>query len=163
MRPLVLAPILCLAIPATAQSPKEGEYETAWSATGTAHVLPMGDKRAAQANRGLLVFPERADGGFKSGMTGECLGLSFTDGATRKYEGYCSFVDASGDRLHEWFEEVRRLADGTIEGRGTGLGGTGRYEGATHSYTYTSRAARPFPAGTFRVSGTQKGTFRLGK
>jgi hypothetical protein len=148
--------------PAAHADAQEVAFRAPFTATGTFRSMPLGDGRRAQLNEGILVFAERADHGFKSNVVGQCMGIALFEKSGKKYGGHCTYVDASGDRIFESFEETKAGPDG-VEGRGTGLGGTGKYANVTFNYTYRIRRAGPAADGTFRVEGEQVGTHSAGR
>jgi hypothetical protein len=79
--------------------------------------------------------------------TGRCLALEVAENANGASvsRGYCTFVDAAGDKIFEEFEIARDSLNGEASGPGTITGGTGKYEGISGEVTHTRTLLLPGP------------------
>ena len=85
-------------------------------------------------------------------MSGHCNGFGVNDTG----KGYCSFVDADGDKVFWAFTDV-----GGGKGSAVLEGGTGKYEGLQGGEEYTFVYTPDNPEGTFNGHGTSKGNYTL--
>ena len=107
------------------------EFQGSWIAAGSRHRISLGaDRRASVVDLSgslLLAGPSRPDVGFR----GDAIALN--DSATGMI-GRAVWTDEKGEQV---FSELR--GEGTATGnhiRGTFVGGTGRYSGATGTYEF---------------------------
>jgi len=137
--------------------PKQGTHSISWTFSGPYTAIEIGEDQWAWSSTFTIVVWNDAGEGLYHDMSANCVGMGseepdapFTD------SGYCSYVDADGDRMFEYWTE-------TGEGKGTDtlLGGTGKYAGiqggGTYEYSYTPDA----PEGTFNGYGHTKGSYTL--
>lgn len=142
--------------PVAAEVAKEGTFEvrSAWSGSVEAAV-PTGPDADAFVYQFLGVATNEAGEGFLHNTSMHCVGLGHARGNAERNRGNCVYVDPDGDRVFaEWQDE------GTVqhaEGRGDLIGGTGKYDGITGSYTYVRLAVRPAADGTFQGYTAQAG------
>ena len=135
---VVAAVLLCSCIAtasAATTAPLPGgwyEFQGTWTAAGNRDALKMGADRYASVGdfTGSLVLsgPSRPNLGFRAEA------LVFNDSASGMV-GRAVWTDQRGDQI---FSEIR--GTGTKTGgkvNGTFVGGTGRYTGATGSYSFT--------------------------
>jgi hypothetical protein len=110
------------------------QFQGTWIASGSKSTLRLGGDRKASIGSltGSLVLsgPSRPEAGFRA----EALVFNDTD---KGLVGRAAWVDDRGDRV---FSELR--GQGTAAGNridGTFVGGTGRFAGATGTYSFTWR------------------------
>ena len=137
--------------------PKQGTYSVTWTFSGPYTAIEIGEDQWAWSSTYTLIIWNDAGEGFFHDMSANCVGLgSEAEDAPFTETGYCSYVDADGDQLFEYYYE-------TEEGKGTStrLGGTGKYAGAqgtdTYEYSYTPDA----PEGVFNGYGHSEGSYTL--
>lgn len=98
--------------------------------------------------------------GILNDTTGRCLALEVAENASGASvtTGYCTFVDAAGDKIFEEFEIARDSLNAEATGTGHITGGTGAYEGIRGEVTHTRMLLLPGPGGgVFPGIGTIKG------
>ena len=137
--------------------PKQGTHSLTWTFSGPYTAIEIGEDQWAWSSTYTLIIWNDAGEGFFHDMSGICVGMGseepeapFTD------SGYCSYVDADGDKIFtHWYE--------TEADKGTQilLGGTGKYAGVqggdTYEYVYTPDA----PEGVFNGYGHAEGSYTL--
>ena len=108
------------------------EFEGTWTASGTRHVLALGDGRVGATieleGTMLLAGPGRPGVGFRS----EAVAL--VDSASG-LTGRCVWTDENGDQVFSELTGTGTAARNRMEGKF--VGGTGRYAGATGSYEFS--------------------------
>lgn len=135
------------------------EFEGSWSAAGTRRTIPLGgaDRRGSIVDlRGtmLLTGPGRPGVGFRA----ETIALG--DTATGLV-GRSVWTDERGDQVFSELEGEGTVARNRI--RGTILGGTGRYAGATGSYEFSWQFVMEAEDGSIQGRAVElKGRVRLG-
>jgi len=108
------------------------EFTGSWTAAGQRRVLAMGPGRTASvlslSGSAMLAGPSRPGVGFRA----EAVVL--TDDVTGG-TGRAVWTDERGDQVYSELSGGAAGSDGAV--RGTIVGGTGRYAGATGEYTFT--------------------------
>ena len=137
--------------------PKQGTHSITWTFSGPYTAIEIGEDQWAWSSTFTIVVWNDAGEGLYHGMSANCVGMGSEEpGAPFTDSGYCSYVDADGDKMFEYWTE-------TEEGKGTDtlLGGTGKYAGiqggGTYEYSYTPDA----PEGTFNGYGHSEGSYTL--
>lgn len=158
---LALAVALWAAFGAAAlagELPKKGTYSTSWTFSGSYTAVEIGEDKWASSSRFTLVIGNDAGKGVFHDMSANCVGMATDERELAPFtdSGYCSYVDADGDKIFEyWYEKE------TGKGAATLLGGTGKYAGIqgsdTYQYVYTPGA----PHGTLDGYGHTKGSYTL--
>lgn len=119
--------------PASEAAPDEWHAFTGnWIATGTRSTIPLGsDRRASIANlEGTMLLS--GDTRPARGFRGEAIVFNDTGAGA---EGRGVWTDSDGSQIFSEFHGTGVAGGKKIEG--TFIGGTGRYMGATGSYTFT--------------------------
>jgi hypothetical protein len=135
-RVLLAVALGAIACGQAAESPKPAgewlEFEGSWNAAGSRRTISLGDDRHGSILelRGtmLLAGPGRPGAGFRS----DAIGL--VDSATG-FVGRSVWTDERGDEVYSELQGEGTKANNHV--RGTFLGGTGRYAGATGSYEFS--------------------------
>ncbi len=137
--------------------PKQGTFSVTWTFSGPYTAIEIGEDQWAWSSTYTLIIWNDAGEGFFHDMSGVCVNMgSEAEDAPVADSGYCSYEDADGDKLFEYYYE-------TEAGKGTAiqLGGTGKYAGVqgtdTYEYVYTPDA----PEGVFNGYGTAEGSYTL--
>ena len=108
------------------------EFEGSWNASGSRHILPLGNDRRAVlidlTGTLLLAGPSRPGLGFR----GEAIALN--DTATGLV-GRAVWTDEHGEQVFSELSGEGAAAGNKIAG--TFIGGTGRYAGASGTYEFT--------------------------
>lgn len=123
----------------------------------TAEALETADERTVFSLDQVLVASGR---GVLDGTTARCLALEVAENATggSVTEGFCTFVDADGDKIFEEFEIERDSLNAEATGSGLITGGTGKYDGISGNVTHTRMLLLPGPKeGVFPGIGTISG------
>ena len=164
--PALLAPLLLAATGVPAQeaapaAPQEVSVTVTWSSVDAAPTLPMGEGQEVFVSESLVVAAS-AEGPL-GGLAGRCLLTGATDLSTfgGTAMGTCVYVDANGDQLWERIEEASKGNGAPAVGRGTFLGGTGRFEGATGEMTYEATFSGSPRPGVYQGTGVKRGTLVL--
>ena len=137
--------------------PKQGTYSVTWTFSGPYTAIEIGEDQWAWSSTYTLIIWNDAGEGFFHDMSANCVGLgSEAEDAPFTETGYCSYVDADGDQLFEYYYE-------TEEGKGTStrLGGTGKYAGAQGTDTYEYVLTPDAPEGVFNGYGHSEGSYTL--
>lgn len=96
--------------------------------------------------------------------TGRCLAPEVAENATGASvtNGFCTYIDADGDKIFEEFEIERDSLNAEATGSATLTGGTGKYEGISGDLTHTRMLLLPGPKeGVFPGIGTITGSVRF--
>ena len=137
--------------------PKQGTYSLTWTFSGPYTAVEIGEDQWAWSSTFTVIIWNDAGEGFMHDLSGNCVGLgSEAPDAPFTETGYCSYEDADGDQLFEYFYE-------TEEGKGTAtyVGGTGKYAGVQGSDTYEYTTTPDAPEGTFNGYGHSEGSYTL--
>ena len=121
------------AAPASEAAPGEWHTFTGnWIATGTRSTIPLGaDRRATIADlEGTMLLS--GDNRPARGLRGEAIVFNDTGAGA---EGRCVWTDSDGDQVYSEIRGTGVAGGKKIEG--TFIGVTGRFMGATGSYTFT--------------------------
>ena len=134
---IALVAAVIAAGPAGAESGATGDaYAATAKSKAFFRVVGTGgeDKLKAGLFEWKIVMENDTGEGFLHGVEGNCLGLVLYDGDMDHQSGYCKYVDGDGDVFYERFEHYAELG----EGRGEGIGGTGKYADikSTHQYSF---------------------------
>uniref|UniRef100_A0A7S4FKP1 Uncharacterized protein n=1 Tax=Eutreptiella gymnastica TaxID=73025 RepID=A0A7S4FKP1_9EUGL len=89
-------------------------------------------------------------------MEGRCVSMSPIEPGNDLTAGYCTHVDAEGDKLFEWY---KGMFNGQT-GRGTGrlLGGTGKYQSVKGNHTYSYQSEK-IQGDAFNGTGLKLGRY----
>ena len=152
---------LCAAFGAAAlagELPKKGTYSISWTASGPYTAVEIGEEKWAWSSRFTVVIWNDAGEGIYHNMSANCVGMGTNERELAPFtdSGYCSYVDADGDKIFEYYYEKE-----TGKGTTTLLGGTGRYAGIQGSDTYEYVSTPDAPQGTFNQIGHSKGSYTL--
>ena len=157
MTVLAFAPSLFLIAgiwsPALAEHmPKHRTYSTTWTSSGSYRLIQAGEHEMSWMSEFTIVVWNNAGSGIFHDMTANCNGF----GVGNKANGYCSYVDADGDKM---FTAWEALGDG--EGSSNLLGGTGKYAGIQGSEVWKNINTPDMPEGTRHGHGSSKGNYTL--
>jgi hypothetical protein len=161
IRLVPLGVLAALACSASAYATNPGAVDVTITDVTTAESIETADDQTVFALDQLVVLTGE---GVLNNTTGRCLALEVADNATgaSTTNGFCTFVDANGDKIFEEFEISRDSLSGEASGTGTITGGTGRYEGISGEVTHTRTLLLPGPKeGVFPGIGTITGTISL--
>lgn len=150
--------LLAFAFSASAYATDSGQLDVTITDVTTAESVETADDRTVFALDQLVVATGE---GILNNTTGRCLALEVAENATGASvtNGFCTFVDAAGDKIFEEFEIARDSLNGEASGTGTITGGTGQYEGISGDVTHTRTLLLPGPKeGVFPGIGTITGT-----
>jgi hypothetical protein len=143
---IVAAGIAVLAGPTSAQQaapeplPRSGDFSLIytfvnpepWFAVPRAVDASGAPTAIATVATNIAWLMNAAGSGFGHQMTGQCSSFTRLEGTTTlENYGNCVYTDAQGDKL---FEEFNRLPGETVT-TGHWVGGTGKYEGVTATFT----------------------------
>jgi hypothetical protein len=160
--PALAAALIVLALPAAAQeAPREGEIEFTFSAdVEDLSKIAGGGDREVSAFEANLVITETVAGPMER-MGARCVGWGDFDARTLASQGRgsCVWQDAEGDQIFENMEDSG--AGGTVNGRATILGGTGKFAGMTGGYDYTLEFVASPREGLTQWVGHKKGHWRI--
>ena len=137
--------------------PKQGTYSLTWTFSGPYTAIEIGEDQWAWSSTSNLILWNDAGEGFGHDMSGICVGMGSEEpGAPFTDSGYCSYVDADGDKLFDYWYETE-----AGKGTSTWLGGTGKYAGAQGTDTYEFVLTPDAPEGTFNGYGHTEGSYKL--
>ncbi len=157
-----LALVLSFGMTAQAQLAKSGKF----SGTFTGAAKPVAMHMLGEAP--VLILIEMFGGttndagsgifhmnSFKCTFSNEVVQMPKTEGS-----GYCTFRDADGDTIAMRSSETGSLVGGSI-GTNTIVQGTGKYKGITGSGSYKGAPLPEVQPGTFQMTGTFEGSYRI--
>ena len=154
--------LMALALPTAAQeAPQEGEIEFTFSADAAdLRVIPGGADRQVSAWQANLVITETVAGPMER-MGARCVGSAEFDAKTlaSQARGSCVWQDAEGNQIFENIEDSG--TGGTVNGKATILGGTGKFAGITGGYDYELQFVASPGEGLSQWVGHKKGTWRI--
>ena len=143
---------------ASAYATDSGRLDVTITDVTTAESIETSDDQTVFALDQLIVATGE---GVLNNTTGRCLALEVAENATGASvtNGFCTFVDAAGDKIFEEFEIARNSLNAEASGTGTFTGGTGRYQGISGDVTHTRTLLLPGPKeGVFPGIGSITGT-----
>ena len=110
---------------------QSGSFQAQWSIVGTQQGLDFGPARSLSIyEHSGTITVVRSDGLVGNAMS-KCIGL----GDSAKGDvSRCIWIDASGEKIFSELTARGSSRSGTGSGRGTLVGGTGRFEGITGTY-----------------------------
>ena len=110
---------------------QSGSFAAQWSITGTQQGLEFGPARSLSIyEHSGTITVVRSDGLVGNALS-KCIGL----GDTAKGDvSRCIWIDAAGEKIFSELTARTGAHSETGSGRGTFVGGTGRFEGITGSY-----------------------------
>jgi hypothetical protein len=145
-----------------ADLPREGTWNTKYSAFGTAKSSTAGKDWTAGVSdeTGVTVGD-----GLLDHFTWHCWGLSDTVKGTSQFHGYCTGTDPTGDQVAgNYASDGRYAADSKhINGTFTFTAGTGKYAGISGggSFVTDSSSFRAPTEGTYFSHNTNRGNYKL--
>ncbi len=158
---LPLGLLAAFAFSAAAHATSSGQLDVTITDVTTAKSLETAGDQTVFALDQLIV----ATGvGVLNNTTARCLALEVAENASGASvtNGFCTFVDAAGDKIFEEFEIARDSLNGEASGTGTITGGTGRYAGISGEVTHTRTLLLPGPKeGVFPGIGSITGSVSL--
>jgi hypothetical protein len=141
--PALAAALMALALPAAAQeAPREGQIELTFSVdvVELSKVAGGGDREVSVYDANLVITETVA--GPMERMAARCIGLEDFDSKTLAFQGggSCVWQNAEGDQIFENFEDSG--TGSTVTGKGTLIGGTGKFAGSPADTTSSSSSSR---------------------
>lgn len=142
-------------------APTTQEFEVTITSTGlVGTTMPMGKGQAAWIREGFLVISD-TDGPL-AGLGARCLQMGLAlDAGIERIVNTCVYQDADGNQLWERSEFSTEGNGAPYVGKGTWIGGTGRFEGASGEFTSDSTYIGSPQEGVFQTRDVQKGTLIL--
>lgn len=153
-----LSVLAAFAFGGSAYATNSGQLEVTITDVTTAESIETAGDQTVFALDQLVVL---TGVGVLNNTTGRCLALEVAENATGASvtNGFCTFVDAAGDKIFEEFEIERDSLNAEASGTGRITGGTGQYEGISGEVTHTRTLLLPGPKeGVFPGIGTITGT-----
>ncbi len=113
--------------------PKQGTYSISWTFSGPYTLLEIGEDQWAWISTFTVVVWNDAGEGVYHDMSGNCISMGTDERELAPFpeSGYCTYVDADGDKMFEYWTET-----GDGKGHDTLMGGTGKYSGLQGSGDY---------------------------
>ena len=138
MRIVSLTVLAALAFSTAANATNSGQLDVTVTDVTTAEAIDTANDQSVFALDQLLVVTGI---GVLNNTTARCLALEVAENATgaSTTSGFCTFVDAAGDKIFEEFEISRDSLNGEASG-------TGRHSPAGPASTRASAARSPTPA-----------------
>ena len=160
----IIRPFAALALATTAACalaavnlPKEGNYDSVSSWTGTANDLTFNKDHTANSYEMVGTVVSMIPGGLGDGSTFRCVGMNTAIKGRMGGGNVCEVTDPDGDKRLNAF---RIEPDGKVTREM--LGGTGKYEGMTMTNTVALMPAmKEAKPGTFQGCNHQTGSYKL--
>jgi hypothetical protein len=161
MKIVFFSVLAAFAFSASAYATNSGQLDVTITDVTTAESIETAEDKTVFSLDQLLVATGE---GVLNNTTARCLALEVAENETGASvtNGFCTFVDADGDKIFEEFEIARDSLNAEASGTGTFTGGTGKYAGISGDVTHTRTLLLPGPKeGVFPGIGTITGTVSL--
>ena len=134
-----------------------GKGRTNWS--GTLTVLPMGEKTMQINYNGYGVAVGGKDSPFNNASARLVGGMFIKDGMYENDSGLVVYTTTTGDKIFSTYQIKGEMGKGA-KGTATIVGGTGKYEGITGSFTFTRYQLQPPAEGKFASFSVSDGSWK---
>ena len=157
MLPVVAAPAADLA--------PEGKIDVTWTYRFAPSSMPTDNGQDFMMVEADIILIGNTPNSLLDRLGGRCMMSGPTDPTSGAFKvtGRCTYKDSDGDMVFAIDEETGTSFSEPARGKGTFVGGTGKYGGITGGYDYTDDFSVEVKPGVFGGGGVKKGSYKLVK
>ena len=143
----------------------EGKIDVTWTYRFAPSSMPTDNGQDFMTGEAEIILIGNAPNSLLDHLSGRCMMSGPLDPKTGavKLTGRCTYKDGDGDMIFAIDEETGTSFSEPARGKGTFVGGTGKYGGITGGYDYTDDFSVEVKPGVFGGGGVKKGSYKLVK